>query len=80
MDSNSINVVMLVFLQSNNSGQSPHGNDAEESHNVIGPNQGGNQAQSGQAFPAQPFQTFPQAVQSPAAAAFPIPSLNMVLL
>ncbi|CAL2232959.1 unnamed protein product [Prunus armeniaca] len=62
---------------SNNSGQSPHGNDAEGLHNVIGPNRGGNQAQSGQAFPAQPFPTFPQAVQSPAAAAFPIPSLNM---
>ncbi|XP_021802571.1 large proline-rich protein BAG6 isoform X5 [Prunus avium] len=62
---------------SNNSGQSPHGNDSEGLHNVIGPNRGGNQAQSGQAFPAQPFQTFPQAVQSPAAAAFPIPSLNM---
>ncbi|KAM1423481.1 hypothetical protein TB2_015724 [Malus domestica] len=60
---------------SNTPGQPRNGNETEGSHNVNG---GGHQAQSGQAFPTQPFQTFPQAVQTPlAAAAFPIPSLNM---
>ncbi|KAM0967563.1 hypothetical protein FF1_016086 [Malus domestica] len=60
---------------SNTPGQPRNGNETEGSHNVNG---GGHQAQSGQAFPTQPFQTFPQAVQTPlAAAAFPMPSLNM---
>ncbi|KAM1223348.1 hypothetical protein ACFX2G_043334 [Malus domestica] len=59
----------------NTPGQPPNGNEAEGSRNV---NRGGHQAQYGQAFPTQPFQTFPQAVQPPhAAAAFPMPSSNM---
>ncbi|XP_068313634.1 uncharacterized protein [Pyrus communis] len=59
----------------NTPGQPPNGNEAEGLHNV---NRGGHQAQSGQAFPTQPFQTFPQAVQPPhAAAAFPMPPSNM---
>ena len=49
--------------------------------NVGGQAQTGNQAQSGQAFSSQPFQSLPQVVQIPlAAAAVPAPSLHMVVI
>lgn len=49
--------------------------------NVGGQAQTGSQAQSGQAFSSQPFQSLPQVVQIPlAAAAVPIPSLHMVVI
>lgn len=57
----------------------PQGNETEGTHgNVGGQPQVGNQAQSGQAFPSQPFQSLPQVVQIPmAAAAVPVPSLHV---
>ncbi|XP_059459775.1 ubiquitin-like domain-containing protein CIP73 isoform X2 [Corylus avellana] len=57
----------------------PQGNETEGTHgNVGGQPQVGNQAQSGQAFPSQPFQSLPQVVQIPmAAAAVPVPSLQV---
>jgi hypothetical protein len=49
--------------------------------NIGGQTQTGNQAQSGQAFSSQPFQSLPQVVQIPlAAAAVPVPSLHMVVI
>lgn len=60
-------------------GQPTQGNETEGMRgNVGGQTQTGNQAQSGQAFPSQPFQSLPQVVQIPlAAAAVPVPSLHM---
>ncbi|XP_062163600.1 ubiquitin-like domain-containing protein CIP73 isoform X2 [Alnus glutinosa] len=57
----------------------PQGNEAEGTQgNVGGQPQVGNQAQSGQAFPSQPFPSLPQVVQIPvAAAAVPVPSLHV---
>ncbi|KAE8057334.1 hypothetical protein FH972_014035 [Carpinus fangiana] len=57
----------------------PQGNETEGTHgNIGGQPQVGNQAQSGQAFPSQPFQSLPQVVQIPmAAAAVPVPSLHV---
>ncbi|GMY28139.1 large proline-rich protein bag6-B-like isoform X1 [Fagus crenata] len=60
-------------------GQPPQGNETERMRgNIAGQTQTGNQAQSGQAFSSQPFQSLPQVVQIPlAAAAVPVPSLHM---
>ncbi|EXB88236.1 Large proline-rich protein BAG6 [Morus notabilis] len=68
-------------MQSNSSSinpsTSPQGNGAGVHGNVGGQSQAGNQAQSGQAFPSQPFQSLPQLLQiPPATTAVPIPSLN----
>lgn len=73
---------LIMLLQSSNPGQFPQGNETEGVRgNVGGQSQAGNQAQSGQGFPSQPFQSLPQVVQIPlATAAIPIPSLNSVLL
>ncbi|KAF3957075.1 hypothetical protein CMV_017871 [Castanea mollissima] len=59
--------------------QPPQGNETEGMRgNVGGQAQTGSQAQSGQAFSSQPFQSLPQVVQIPlAAAAVPVPSLHM---
>lgn len=69
------------MLQSSNPGQLPQGNESEGVRgNVGGQSQAGNEAQSEQEFPSQPFQSLPQVVQIPlATAAIPIPSLNLVL-
>ena len=73
--------MFLFSPQSNNPGQSPQGNETEGLHgNATSQNRGGNNAQSGQAFPSQPFQTLPQFLQTPfAAGASPFPSLITVL-
>lgn len=72
---------LIMLLQSSNPGQFPQGNETGVHGNVGGQSQAGNQAQSGQGFPSQPFQSLPQVVQIPlATAAIPIPSLNSVLL
>ncbi|XP_050366932.1 ubiquitin-like domain-containing protein CIP73 isoform X4 [Argentina anserina] len=62
----------------NNPGQSPQGNETGGSHgNATSQGQGGNNAESGQTFSSQPFQTLPQFLQTPfAAGASPFPSLN----
>ncbi|KAJ7966936.1 Large proline-rich protein BAG6 [Quillaja saponaria] len=58
-------------------GQASQGNETEEM--LAGSqNQAGNQAQSVQAFPSQPFQSLPQVVPIPlAAGAIPVPSLHV---
>lgn len=62
---------------SSNPGASPLGNGAGVDGNGGGQSQAGNQAQAGQAFPSQPFQSLPQVLQIPlATTAVPIPSLN----
>ncbi|PON90416.1 Ubiquitin [Trema orientale] len=63
---------------SSSPGTSPQGNGTEGIHvNVGGQSQTGNQAQSGQAFPSNSFQSLPQVLQIPiATTALPIPSLN----
>jgi hypothetical protein len=68
-------------MQTSFLGQAPQGNETEGTHgNIGGQPQVGNQAQSGQAFPSQPFQSLPQVVQIPmAAAAVPVPSLHVVV-
>lgn len=68
--------------QSNTPGQSPQGNETEGLlGNATSQTRGGINAESGQTFPSQPFQTLPQFVQTPfAAGASPFPSLNTVLL
>ncbi|KAL0016866.1 hypothetical protein SO802_003935 [Lithocarpus litseifolius] len=59
--------------------QPPQGNETEGMRgNVGGQAQTGSQAQSGQAISSQPFQSLPQVVQIPlAAAAVPVPSLHL---
>lgn len=65
-------------LEPNLSTQGPSGNEAEGMH-VGNQNQAGNQAQSGQTFSSQPFQSLPQVVQIPlAAGSTSIPSLSAV--
>ena len=65
-------------LGPNLSDQAPSGNEAEGMH-AGNQNVAGNQAQSGQTYPGQAFQSLPQVVQVPVAAgAIPIPSLNAV--
>lgn len=67
-------------MQSSNPGASPLGNGAGVNGNGGGQSQAGNQAQAGQAFPSQPFQSLPQVLQIPlSTTAVPIPSLNTVL-
>lgn len=70
------------FPSQSNTGQSPQGNETEGLHgNATSQTRGGINAESGQTFPSQPFQTLPQFVQTPfAAGASPFPSLNTVLL
>ncbi|XP_048130200.1 large proline-rich protein bag6-A isoform X2 [Rhodamnia argentea] len=62
-------------------GRGPHGNESEAT-GAGSRNQAGNQPSSGQSFSNQPFQSPPQVVQIPlaaATAAIPIPSLNAPL-
>ncbi|KAG6644702.1 hypothetical protein I3843_08G071400 [Carya illinoinensis] len=64
----------------NAAGQAPRGNETEGIRGNVGIQiQAGNQAQSGQAFSGQPFQSLPQVMQIPlaAAAAAPVPSLHV---
>ncbi|XP_028766190.1 large proline-rich protein BAG6 isoform X2 [Neltuma alba] len=61
---------------SNPSAQGPSGNEAGGTH-LESQNQSGNQAQTGQTFPNQPFQSLPQAFQIPlAAGSLTVPSLS----
>ncbi|KAG6699572.1 hypothetical protein I3842_08G072800 [Carya illinoinensis] len=65
----------------NAAGQAPRGNETEGIRGNVGIQiQAGNQAQSGQAFSGQPFQSLPQVMQIPlaAAAAAPVPSLHPI--
>ncbi|KAG8654518.1 hypothetical protein MANES_05G140700v8 [Manihot esculenta] len=63
----------------NFSGQTPQGNETADAlrSNVGGQSHVGNQTQSGQAFPGQPFQSLPQVMQIPVTAAVPVPSLRL---
>ncbi|KAF5462187.1 hypothetical protein F2P56_018216 [Juglans regia] len=63
----------------NDAGQAPRGNETEGIRGNVGIQiQAGNQAQSGQAFSGQLFQSLPQVVQIPlATAAAPVPSLHV---
>lgn len=67
-----------MYLQSNATGQAQQANGAEGT-NINGGSSGrtGNQTMG----PSQPFQSMPQVIQVPlAAAAIPIPSLNAVTI
>lgn len=68
-------------MQPNFSGQTPQGNETADAlrSNVGGQSHVGNQTQSGQAFPGQPFQSLPQVMQIPVTAAVPVPSLRLVI-
>ncbi|XP_065848146.1 ubiquitin-like domain-containing protein CIP73 [Euphorbia lathyris] len=60
------------------SGQTPQGNETAGASRTDGSGQGqtGNQTQTGQAFPGQPFQSLPQVMQIPVTAAVPLPSIH----
>ncbi|GAV56706.1 ubiquitin domain-containing protein [Cephalotus follicularis] len=49
---------------------------AQETQGNASQSQAGNRTQSGQTFPGQPFQSSPQVMQIPLAAAVPLPSLH----
>ncbi|KAK9946845.1 hypothetical protein M0R45_012288 [Rubus argutus] len=68
----------MQSTMSNTPGQSPQGMKQKGCHgNATSQTRGGINAESGQTFPSQPFQTLPQFVQTPlAAGASPFPSLN----
>ncbi|XP_015575780.2 ubiquitin-like domain-containing protein CIP73 isoform X1 [Ricinus communis] len=63
----------------NVSSQAAQGNETAgaSQSNAGGPNEAGNQTESGQAFPGQPFQSPPQVMQIPLTAAVPLPSLDL---
>lgn len=65
-------------MEPNPSTQGPSGNEAGRMH-LENQNQTGNQAQTGQTFPNQPFQSLPQVVQIPVASgSITLPSLSAV--
>lgn len=69
---------MIILLQPNNRGTASQGNETFRVN--MGPGgQAANQAQTGQAFPGHPSQSFPHMIQIPlAGAAVSVPSIHAV--
>ena len=72
-------VDMVMPLQPNNRGTATQGNETFRANNEAG-GQATSQAQTGQAFPSQPSQSFPHVIQIPlASAAVSVPSIHAVV-
>ena len=68
-----------MLLQPNNRGTANQGNETFRANNGVG-GQATSQAQTGQAFPGQPSQSFPHMIQIPlASAAVSVPSIHSVV-
>lgn len=71
-------VDVVILIQPNNRGTASQGNETFRG-NIGAGGQATSQAQTGQAFPSQPSQSFPHVIQIPlASAAVPVPSIHAV--